>query len=79
MHLRFDAWTRSSCAGSRYYRQDLGTRAAFGVGLFAPYGLTTDWPTDSEGRFLGYKNVAESVQPTLAWRVHGRVAIGAGL
>jgi long-chain fatty acid transport protein len=64
-----------------FYRQDLGTRAAFGIGLFAPYGLTTDWPTDSEGRFLGYKSVAESVyvQPTVAFRVHERVALGAGL
>jgi long-chain fatty acid transport protein len=72
---------RNYIAPAVYYRQDLGRRAAFGVGLFAPYGLTTEWPTDSEGRFLGYKSVAESVyiQPTVALRVHERVAVGAGL
>jgi long-chain fatty acid transport protein len=76
-HLR----NRQYFAPAAYYRQDLGRRAAFGVGLFAPYGLTTDWPTDSEGRFLSYRSQVEAiyVQPTVALRVRDRVAVGAGL
>jgi long-chain fatty acid transport protein len=72
---------RNYLAPAIYYRQNLSTRAAFGVGLFAPYGLTTDWPTDSQGRFLGYKSLVEAVyvQPTVAFRLHERVAVGAGL
>lgn len=72
---------RNYIAPAVYYRQNLGTRTTFGVGLFAPYGLTTDWPADSEGRFLGYKSLVESVyvQPTVAFRATERIALGAGL
>jgi long-chain fatty acid transport protein len=64
-----------------YYRRSLPRRVTFGVGLFAPYGLTTDWPSDSVGRFLGYKSLVESiyVQPTVAFRANERVAVGAGV
>jgi long-chain fatty acid transport protein len=72
---------RNYVAPAIYYRQNFTTRAAVGVGLFAPYGLTTDWPADSEGRFLGYKSLVESiyVQPSVALRVHDRVAVGGGI
>ena len=58
-----------------------GRRAVVGVGVFAPYGLTSDWPTTSEGRFLGYKSAIKSiyVQPTFAVRLNDQVSIGAGV
>ena len=65
-----------------YYVRPLGGgRAAAGIGLFAPYGLTTEWPDDFEGRFLGYKSriAAIYVQPTAAFKVMKGVSIGAGL
>jgi long-chain fatty acid transport protein len=56
-------------------------RVALGVGVFAPFGLTTEWPTTFEGRFLGYKTVIRAiyVQPTAAVRLLGRVSVGAGM
>jgi long-chain fatty acid transport protein len=53
---------------------------AAGIGLFAPYGLTTDWPTNSQGRYLGYKSVIRAiyVQPTIAAKIGQRVKIGGG-
>jgi long-chain fatty acid transport protein len=53
---------------------------AFGIGVFAPYGLETDWPTTSEGRYLGYKSLVQGVyiQPTLAIKFSDRVSIGVG-
>jgi long-chain fatty acid transport protein len=56
-------------------------RFALGVGVFAPYGLTTDWPATSEGRFLSYKSSVKSiyVQPTFAARMSDRVMIGGGI
>lgn len=56
-------------------------RIAAGIGLFAPYGLETQWPTTFEGRFLGYKSVIRAlyVQPTAAVRILDRVSLGAGL
>ncbi len=54
---------------------------AFGVGVFAPYGLTTDWPSTSEGRFLGYKSLVQGIyiQPTLAIKFNDRVSVGGGV
>jgi long-chain fatty acid transport protein len=56
-------------------------RVAVGLGVFAPYGLTTEWPLTFEGRFLGYKTVVRAlyVQPTVAIRIGNMASIGAGL
>lgn len=65
-----------------YYVRPLGGgRAAAGIGLFAPYGLTTEWPDTFEGRFLGYKSriAAIYVQPTAAFKLGSKASIGAGL
>ncbi len=52
-----------------------------GVGLFAPYGLQTEWPLSFDGRFAGYKNVIRSVyiQPTVAYQVTPWLSLGGGL
>ena len=54
---------------------------ALGVGVFAPYGLTTEWPSTSEARFLGYRSDIRAVyvQPTAAIRFGQRFSLGAGL
>lgn len=59
----------------------LGKRLAAGIGLFAPYGLTTDWPATSIARFLGYKSLVQGVylQPTVSFKVSNRLSIGGGL
>jgi long-chain fatty acid transport protein len=56
-------------------------RLAFGLGLFVPYGLTTEWPDTSEVRFLGYRSNIRAiyVQPTVAIQINHRVSVGAGL
>lgn len=64
-----------------YASTPLGKRLAVGIGVFAPYGLTTDWPPAGEGRFLGYKSVVQGVyiQPTLAYKITDKVSVGAGI
>jgi long-chain fatty acid transport protein len=55
---------------------------ALGVGVWAPYGLSTEWPLDFEGRFTGYDNTLRAIyiQPTIAAELmHGRLALGVGL
>jgi len=54
---------------------------AVGVGLFAPYGLATDWPTTAEGRFSAYHSSVKSlyVQPTVALRLTDQFMIGGGI
>src|SRR5256885_11182408 len=56
-------------------------KLGIGVGLFAPYGLETNWPTTFDGRFAGYKNILQPfyIQPTLAYQLSPRLSIGGGL
>jgi long-chain fatty acid transport protein len=63
-----------------YITRQIGTRWALGVGMFAPYGLTTEWPTTSPGRFLSYKATIQAIymQPTIAFRLSPRIQLGAG-
>ena len=64
-----------------YYSRGVGKTMSAGIGVFAPYGLTTDWPTTSEGRFLGYKCKVQGIyiQPTFALRLSDRAAVGVGV
>ncbi len=65
-----------------YYKRNFAAdRASAGIGVFAPYGLSTDWPTTSQGRFLGYKSLVHSiyVQPTVAVKLNDMVAVGGGI
>lgn len=59
----------------------VGSNLTFGVGVFTPFGLRTNWQDPWIGRFVSrdanIKTV--SVQPSLAWQsTDGRVAVGAG-
>lgn len=65
-----------------YATYRVNERFAAGLGLFAPYGLTSEWPLEFEGRFTGYDNTLRGVylQPTVAYQlIPGRLSVGAGL
>lgn len=64
-----------------YVTRQIGSRFAVGVGMFAPYGLTTEWPDSSPGRFLSYEATIKGIyiQPTVAFRVNPRIQVGAGI
>ena len=66
----------------------LSERLGVGLGVWAPYGLSIDWPvcpidqsrcgTGFEGRFVGYDQSLRGLylQPTVAWSlVPGRIAV----
>lgn len=63
-----------------YVAYGINDQWAAGIGMFVPYGLGTKWPTDFDGRFSGYDNDLRSIyiQPTIAWRPHPKIALGAG-
>lgn len=63
-----------------YFSTPLGSKLAAGIGVFAPYGLTSEWPDTAEGRYLGYKSVVQGVyiQPTLAVKVSDKLSLGLG-
>jgi long-chain fatty acid transport protein len=64
-----------------YAAVPIGAHAVAGVGVFTPYGLVTDWPNTSEGRFLGYFSSIKTfnVQPTIAARLGSHVLVGGGV
>ncbi|MGH7567669.1 MAG: OmpP1/FadL family transporter, partial [Gemmatimonadales bacterium] len=60
----------------------LSPKLGVGLGVFAPYGLGTEWPTDGfEGRFLGYKTSLRTiyVQPTVGYQLTDKFWIFDGL
>ncbi len=63
-----------------YFAYGVTPKLGVGVGLFAPYGLETKWPTTFDGRFAGYDNILQSVyiQPTVAYRVTPQLSLGGG-
>jgi long-chain fatty acid transport protein len=56
-------------------------RLAIGGGIYTPYGLGLEWPSDFEGRFVSYNSELQTfyVQPTVAYALSDRVSIGGGL
>jgi long-chain fatty acid transport protein len=64
-----------------HFAMPVGQKAAVGFGVFAPYGLTTEWPTSFEGRFTAYETTLKSpmMQPTFAYKFNDAVSVGVGL
>ena len=62
--------------------RQMSDKVAIGFGIFAPYGLTSEWPTAPTfpGRFLGYRSELKSIyfQPTVSIKVNSWLQIGAG-
>jgi long-chain fatty acid transport protein len=55
-------------------------KLALGIGVYAPYGLTSQWTGDFPGRFIVQKASLQTiyVQPNIAWRLNDRWSIGGG-
>lgn len=64
-----------------YYARSIGSRAKFGLGVMAPYGLEIQWPLSFQGRFLAYEAKLQAIylQPTVAFKVSDRLMVGGGL
>ena len=64
-----------------YLTHAFSPKLTAGIGVFAPYGLETKWPSeDFEGRFVGYNTDIRSIyiQPTIGYQVHPRLKVGIG-
>jgi long-chain fatty acid transport protein len=64
-----------------YATVPIGTNLTFGLGVFTPFGLRTNWEKPFPGRFISSDaNIKTlSVEPSVAWQTSdGRVAIGVG-
>jgi long-chain fatty acid transport protein len=66
---------------SFYVTRTLNPKLTVGLGVFAPYGLETKWPTgDFPGRFLGWNSRLASIyiQPSVGYQLHPRLKLGFG-
>lgn len=64
-----------------YVTSPLGDRVTAGLGLFAPFGLSTKWPADWDGRFqvIDATIRTATVNPVLAWRPTEWLTIAGGV
>ncbi len=55
-------------------------RLGLGLGVYVPYGLTSQWGADFPGRFINQKASLQTVyfQPNIAWKLNNKWSIGGG-
>ncbi|MDB4881885.1 MAG: rane protein involved in aromatic hydrocarbon degradation [Gemmatimonadetes bacterium] len=55
-------------------------RAAYGIGLYVPYGLTSQWRDDFPGRFSAKKASLQTIyiQPNISYQITDNWSIGGG-
>ncbi len=73
--------TLSQLLPHAYWVQPINQTWKFGVGLEAPFGLTTEWNANTfSGRYLSTKAAVRAVDinPTIAWQVTPSFGIGFG-
>ena len=78
-----DAPSQSYLVPNVFLSHRLNENTGVGIGVYAPYGLGTKWPSDQsfEGRFLGYKTSLKSIyiQPTIGYTLSDRLKVGIGV
>lgn len=64
-----------------YYAMDLSPRMRFGIGVQAPFGLTTEYDDGWVGRYQALKSdlLTVNINPTLAYRLNDLVSVGGGI
>lgn len=64
-----------------FYVQPIDERWSFGFGVYAPYGLITDYDDDFKGRYYGNYSKVEVItaQPTLSYRFNDKLSVGFGV
>ncbi|MFL8987329.1 outer membrane protein transport protein [Pseudomonas sp. QLc11A] len=63
-----------------YYVKPIDDQWAFGIGVYAPFGLVTDYENNFAGRYFGSKSEVRIVtlQPTVSYAFNDKVSIGFG-
>ncbi len=64
-----------------YLTHRLTDKLGFGFGAFIPFGLTTEWPSDWEGRFISYRAAVNSYyfNPVVAFEPQPGFMLSAGI
>lgn len=64
-----------------FFGAPINDKLAWGIGLYVPFGLNTDYPADWVGRYQAiYSSIAAvDVAPTVAWQINDVYSIGFGI
>jgi long-chain fatty acid transport protein len=70
----------TSYAPHLFFNHRQNANMSWGVGVYVPYGLTSQWHNDFPGRFLALKaSIATMyIQPNFAWKINDNWMIGGG-
>ena len=71
----------SAIVPNLYYTQKIGTKMAWGIGINAPFGLTTEYDPGWIGRYHGIKSeiVTVNINPSFAYQLSPQFSIGFGV
>ena len=63
-----------------FFNHKQSDRLSLGLGVYVPYGLTSQWNNDFPGRFLAMKASIATMyfQPNIAWKLNDNWMIGGG-
>ncbi len=64
-----------------YYTHEISDKMTAGLGIFFPFGLSSEWDDDYEGRYIGtyVEMFSMNINPVLSYRVTDRFSLAAGL
>uniref|UniRef100_A0A486XSU1 Long-chain fatty acid transport protein n=1 Tax=Rheinheimera sp. BAL341 TaxID=1708203 RepID=A0A486XSU1_9GAMM len=64
-----------------FYTNQVSEQLSWGIGFYAPFGLSSDYDDDFVGRYFADETAVQvlSLQPALAYRLNGRWSVGAGI
>lgn len=63
-----------------YYTHQASEKLSTGFGLFFPFGLSTGWDDDYEGRYLGTSGeiTTLNINPVISYRISKKLSVAAG-
>lgn len=63
-----------------YYVKPLDEKWAFGLGVYVPFGLITDYESGFAGRYYGDRSEVRviTLQPTVSYRINDQLSVGFG-
>jgi len=64
-----------------FYVHPVDDHLALGFGVYAPFGLTTDYENDYQGRYFGTKSAIKVItaQPTISYKFDNGLSLGLGV
>ncbi|OED50846.1 hypothetical protein ACH42_00605 [Endozoicomonas sp. (ex Bugula neritina AB1)] len=76
-----DDFLKSAVIPFGYYAAPINDQLSWGLGIYAPFGATSDYDTDWTGRYMANKTVVEvvNIQPTIAYKFNDQLSFGASV